>query len=148
MYMALTSIFLYIVIIIWVIYRQLQPKKIKQSQKKLLVLILLGLYFLLNNIDEHKIHLNLPTILGLTFSLIVLAVGFGALRALTCKVWQTKGIYYRKATWLTILLWIIMIFLHGTIDYLTKTGSSSLFLYLALTLYSQHFVLLVRTRSL
>ena len=40
--MHLSSIFLYALIVIYVVYKQLQPKRIKSSQKKLLVLVLLG----------------------------------------------------------------------------------------------------------
>lgn len=86
------------------------------------------------------------TVLGLFVSLVVLAVGFGTWRALTCKIWQTNGTYYRQATWLTIVLWVVMILLHGTIDYLTKIGSATMFLYLALTLFAQHYVLKLRTQ--
>lgn len=145
--MQLSSIFLYALIVIFVINRQLQPKPIKSSQKKLLVLILMGIYFTLQAIDDHDLVLSTTTVAGLLLSLVVLAVGFGALRAMTCKVWQAGGVYYRRATWLTILLWGLMILLHGTIDYLTKAGSSTMFLYLALTLFTQHYVLEMRTQK-
>lgn len=145
--MQLSSIFLYAIIVVFVINRQLQPKQIKSSQKKLLVLILMGIYFTLQAIDDHDLVLNTTTVAGLLLSMVVLAVGFGVLRAMTCKVWQEDGVYYRRATWLTILLWGLMILLHDTIDYLTKAGSATMFLYLALTLFTQHYVLEMRTQK-
>lgn len=144
--MQLSSLFLYVLIVIYVIRKQLRPKRIKASQKGLLVLVLLGCYFTLQAVDEHRLALTAMTVLGLFVSLVVLAVGFGAWRALTCKIWQANGTYYRQATWLTIVLWVVMILLHGTIDYLTKIGSATMFLYLALTLFAQHYVLKLRTQ--
>lgn len=144
----LSSTFLYILIIIFVIDRQLRPRKIKASQRPLLVLVLIGVYFTLQAIDNHELSLNLVTIAGTLTSLVVLAIGFGILRAMSCQVWYQAGIAYRKATWLTILLWLLMILLHGTIDYLTKSGSATMFLYLALTLCTQRLVLQARSRKL
>lgn len=146
--MQLTSIFLYALIVIYVIYHQLQPKQLKYSPKKLLILVLLGVYFTLNALDQHQLVLNLKTGASLAFSLLVLAIGFGALRALTCKIWQENGIYYRQATWVTLLLWILMIVMHGAVDHLTGVGSSTLFLYLALTLTTQRLVLVKRAQKL
>lgn len=145
--MQLSSIFLYALIIIYVVYKQLQPKRINSSQKKLLMLVLFGCYFTLQAVDEHHLTLTAMTVMGLFGSLVVLAVGFGAWRAMTCKVWQENGTYYRQASWFTLLLWVLMILLHGTIDYLTKIGSATMFLYLALTLFTQHYVLALRMKK-
>lgn len=144
----LSSAYLYTLIILFVIYRQLQPKRIKVSQKQLLILVLIGLYFALQAIDNHELALSPVTIAGTLASLIILAIGFGALRAMSCQVWYQDGVAYRKATWLTILLWLLMIFLHGAIDYFTKSGSATMFLYLALTLYTQRLVLQARSKRI
>lgn len=52
--MQLSSLFLYVLIVIYVIRKQLRPKRIKASQKGLLVLVLLGCYFTLQAVDEHR----------------------------------------------------------------------------------------------
>lgn len=147
--MQLSSLFLYTLIVIYVVRKQLRPKKINSSssQKKLLILVLLGSYFTLQAIDDHQLTLTGTTLLGLFGSLVVLAIGFGAWCAMTCKVWQENGQSYRQATWWTIALWLLMILLHGTIDYLTKSGSATMLLYLALTLFTQHYVLAWRAQQ-
>lgn len=144
----LSSIYLYTLIILFVIYRQLQPKRIKASQKQLLILVLIGLFFVLQSIDDHELVLSPVTIAGTLVSLLILAIGFGVLRAMSCQIWYKDGVAYRKATWLTILLWFLMIFLHGAIDYLTKSGSATMFLYLALTIFTQRLVLQARSKKL
>ena len=63
--MQLSSIFLYALIVIYVVYKQLQPKRIKSSQKKLLVLVLLGCYFTLQAVDENRLTLTTMTVMGL-----------------------------------------------------------------------------------
>lgn len=146
--MQLTNLYLYILIIIYVLYRQLQPKEIKVNNKSKYIILLLGIYVFLQNVQTHKFNFNLVNILGLFFNLVILAVGFGILRGYSCKVFRKDNQYFRKATWLTLVLWGVMIFFHGMIDHFLPEQSNTLVLYIGITLLAQQFVLISKIKNI
>ncbi|CAM5316352.1 hypothetical protein [Streptomyces abikoensis] len=145
-----------IVIVALVIRRQLRTRPVhgKGGVVLLGVLGLLGVVALVFGVasvmKEHA--LGAVTVVLLTASFLV-AAGFGVARARTVTVWRApEGRMLRKGAPATTILWLVSLAVHigldEWIDHTTGTGllgASTLYLYLAVTLTVQDF--LVRRRA-
>lgn len=136
-----------ILVIIFIALKQLQPKEIKVDSKGKYIILLLGLYDAYTAITNKQLLINYKTILGLIFTLIVLAGGFAFFRAYTCKVWKENNQYYRQGNYITLTLWAIMIILHALIDHVIFGLNATFILYLGNSLVVQHLVLLNKIRE-
>ncbi|MEV5379899.1 MULTISPECIES: hypothetical protein [Streptomyces] len=150
------SIVIGIVIVALVIRRQLRTRPVhgKGGVVLLGILGLLGVLALVfgvaSVVKEHPLG-------GATIALVavcfLVAAGFGVVRARTVKVWRApEGQLLRKGAPATTALWIVSIAVHvgldKWIDHTTRTGllgASTVYLYLAVTLAVQDF--LVRRRA-
>lgn len=136
-----------IIIIIFIAYKQLQPKEIDVDSKGKYVILIIGLFNAYNAITSKQLVLNAQTILGLIFTLIILAGGFAFWRAYTCKVWQKDNKYYRQGNYITLILWAVMIVLHAVVDHLITGLDSTFVLYLGTSFVVQHLVLLGKIKK-
>jgi hypothetical protein len=86
---------------------------------------------------------------------LVLAAAFGAVRALTVRVWRQGGVLLRKGNWLTAVLWVISFAAHLGYDYVVaghivsgknggNVGDATVLLYLVVTLSVQRYLLMLR----
>lgn len=146
--MKLTNLFLIVLVIIYVFYKQMQPRKIRQKNTSLIVITLLGVYTLLKSIDQHHFQLTAANVGLLAGSLILLAVGCGIWRAFTCKIWQEDKQYFRQATIWTMIIWVITIFLHGMMAHFFPVLEQTTLLYIALSLLSQRLILQWRSQRI
>ncbi|MBO0787529.1 MAG: hypothetical protein J2P33_15800, partial [Actinobacteria bacterium] len=96
---------------------------------------------------------------GLTYAALagslVLAAGFGALRAVTVRLWLADGQVWSRGGWLTAALWIAALAAHLGYDELVarghgqaSVGAATVLLYLAVTLGIQRVIVLQRARRL
>lgn len=139
--MQLSTLLIYALIVVYVLYRQMRPKEIKSSNKKIYAILLIGIYILFQSVNNHAFIINMANIIGLLISLILVALGLGIFRGYTCHVWSTNGQMYRQATWLTMLLWALMIIIHGTITHFLPQQHATMILYIGITLLAQQAVL-------
>jgi hypothetical protein len=127
------------------LWRQLQPRRVREDGALRLTVILLaiGVFQAYPVLSSHP-----PT----TIVLVLLGAGlvsgavFGTLRAYTTKLWVQDNEGWRRGTWVTLVLWLVAVGLHFGIDYLSERqgapaglGSSTIVLYLAVTLGIQRF---------
>jgi hypothetical protein len=140
-----TNIILYAAILIFILYRQLRVRKVTKQARIYLIIVLVGLYIFYQGISTKQFIFTGKSIGILAVIFIVLAIGLGALRAYTCKIWQEQSTFYRRGTFLTLVLWAITIITHVFLDTLLKGGQFSSLLYLGISLYTQHLVILKRT---
>ncbi|WP_211766135.1 DUF1453 family protein [Kutzneria sp. CA-103260] len=128
------------------LYRQLQPRRVREDGALRLTVILL----VVGVIQAYPVVSNHPpttiVVLLLLAGLVSGAV-FGTLRAYTTKLWIKDEDVWRQGTWLTLVLWLVAVGLHFGIDYLSERqgapaglGSSTIVLYLAVTLGIQRFI--------
>jgi len=142
------SYLLYAAVIIWILYRQLAPRPVKEKPTLYLILMLIGLVETVGAINANKIQLTPQWVGILAVSLIVLTAGFGALRALTCRVWADKGVKMRRGTPLTLVLWIITIGAHIYLGTLVKGSDTTMLLSLGLSLFIQQMIVIRRANKL
>lgn len=128
------------VIILW---RQRQVRPLRSRVTGAIVLAVLGFGNLTASARAQP--LSAAQVTWLVSLLAVDAVGLGAVRALTVRVWiDDAGQAWRQGTWWTALLWIAGAAVHELADGVAGIGSTSALLYLGLTLAAQRLVLNAR----
>ncbi len=143
------NILIGLVVLTWLIWRQLQARRADRPPVVLLVISALGAASL-----GFAIATTTPTsaaILLLATSFVA-AGGFGVARGYTMRIWRTDGTLWRQGNWLTAALWLISFGIHLGLDFAVDAvnstrglGSASILLYLAVSLAAQR--LTVRSRS-
>jgi hypothetical protein len=133
-------------VLLFLLYRQLRVRAVRSTLVLPGVLALLGLYEISKYAGPHP--LSHATIATLVFSLLVFAIGLGAARAWTIKLWVARGQVLRQGTWVTIVFWLVAVGLHLAVDSATKVGAASLILYLGLSLGAQQLALRWRAHHL
>ena len=128
------------------LWRQLQPRRVREdgAMRLTVILLVVGVFQAYPVLSGHP-----PTTVVVLLLLAGLVSGavFGTLRAYTTKLWIQDNEVWRRGTWLTLVLWLVAVGLHFGIDYLSEQqgapaglGSSTIVLYLAVTLGIQRFI--------
>jgi hypothetical protein len=126
-----------------ILYRQLQVRRASPTLLLPVILIVLGLAGLLQT-SKGSNKLTGGEI-GVLVALLVLdAVGLGAVRAWTVRLWHDGTAVLRQGTWVTVGLWLVGIVIHEVVDLVAHIPSTSLILYLGVTLLAQQLVLQAR----
>jgi len=132
--------------------RQLVTRRLSESYRLSVILAIIGIYEFADFLSGHPRGDG-----GIAAALagsLVLAAAFGAVRALTVRVWRENGQLLRRGTWLTAVLWVLSLAAHLAYDYLVaghvtgknggNIGDATIILYLVVTLTVQRFMLLNR----
>ena len=143
---------------VWILYRQLrsQPVGGAAGYKRPVVFGAIGL--LLGGEYALSHPMSVLGVAGLGVSL-VLAVGLSWLRAHSVVLWRRDGVWWRRGTALTVVLWLCSIGAHLGLDALVGLvdpsegfgrgfGNATTLLYLGVSLGLQHLILLRRVRAL
>jgi hypothetical protein len=141
-----------VAVLVLILVRQQQKRPVRDNMRLPLILGIIGVVELVEFLD--KGHHGTKVVVALVGSLVIAAV-FGAIRAVTTRVWVEGGQAWRQGNWLTALLWIVSIGAHLGYDYLVdgkgsqnNLGSASLLLYLAVTFTIQRLILQARAQRL
>jgi len=130
-------------VLAFILYRQLQVRRASPTLVLPVILIVIGLVGLVQS-SKGSNKLTGGEI-GILAALLVLdAVGLGAVRALTVRLWHDGTAVLRKGTWVTFGLWLVGIVIHEVVDLVAHIPSTSLLLYLGVTLLAQQLVLQAR----
>jgi len=148
----LTNLIIGVVVLMLFLSLQLATRRLSESYRLPIILGVIGIVKLANFLKGHPNN-DGGIAEALVGSLVIAAV-FGAVRALTVRVWRENGQLLRKGTWLTAVLWILSLAAHLGYDDLVaghitgknggNVGDATLLLYLVVTLTIQRFVLLNR----
>ena len=132
--------------------RQLVTRRLSESYRLSIILGVIGIWEFAEFLNGHPRDVGGIAAAGV--GSLVLAAAFGAVRALTVRVWREDGQLLRRGTWLTALLWILSLAAHLGYDYLVaghvtgknggNIGNATIVLYLVVTLTVQRFILLNR----
>jgi hypothetical protein len=149
----LTNLIIGIAVLALLLSRQLVARRLSENYRLSVILAIIGIVEFANFLNGHPNDDGgiATAVLG---SLVIAAV-FGAVRALTVRVWRgDDGHLLRKGTWLTAVLWVISLAAHLGYDDLVaghitgknggNVGDATVLLYLVVTLTIQRFVLLRR----
>jgi hypothetical protein len=150
------TIVISVVVLLFVIVRQVAKRPVKEDARPvvLLVLVLVGIYELVKFLSDHPVTATAVTMLAAS---LVLAAGFGALRAYTVRLWRDNGVLYRQGNAVTVVLWLIAIGVHFGADVLIEGGvhsptsglaSAALLLYIAISFGVQRLVVMSRARTM
>jgi hypothetical protein len=134
------------------VYRQLQVRPVRANFRLPLILAVIGVIqlsqFLKN--DHHT-----GTVFAALAGSLALAALFGAIRAMTVRVWIQAGQALRQGTWVTAVLWVVSLGVHLGYDYLVDgkgsqagLGTASLTLYFAVTYTIQRFILQAKAQRI
>jgi hypothetical protein len=147
-----TEIVIGIAVVLLLLARQVQKRSVKEDSRPLIFLILavVGLAEAAQFLKSHSVG---SEAILLTVGSLVLAAVFGVIRAFTVRLWREDGKLYRQGTVLTIVLWLVSIGIHFGGDTLIDSSakglsSSTLLLYLAMTLGVQQIVVRYRATQL
>jgi hypothetical protein len=150
---VVTQLVVGVAAVAFLIYRQLVARRLSTSSIRIaLILAVIGVLETAQFLQKH--HGG-----GLTFAALggslVLALGFGAARAATVRVWQQDGSTWSQGNWLTAVLWVVAVAAHLGYDALLDThhstagiGEATILLYLAISLAAQRLLLLQRARRM
>jgi hypothetical protein len=142
-----------VLILGWILYRQLQARPAKADLRLPLILGIIGIIELTSFLGQHGHH---P---GYVFAALagsfVLAIVFAAARAATVHIWVDNGQAWRQGTALTAVLWIVSLGVHLGYDYLVDgrgplagLGAASLAMYFAITYTVQRLMIQARARRI
>jgi uncharacterized membrane protein len=135
-----------LVVLAYILWNQLQVRVARQNLTLPLILIVIGAGDLSQYAARHVITpADAET---LAASLLFIAIGLGAVRAYTVKLWRDGGKVLRQGTYITLALWLAGTAVHVGLESLARGASATDLLYLGLTLAAQRLVLQVRVRNL
>jgi FtsH-binding integral membrane protein len=130
-------------VLVFILYRQRQVRRASPTLVLPVVLIIIGLLGL-TTLSRGSDKLTSAE-LGILIALLALdAVGLGVVRAMTVRLWRDGDSVLRQGTWLTVGLWLVGIVIHEVVDLVAHIPSTSLLLYLGVTLLAQQLVLQAR----
>jgi len=130
-----------VAVLLFILYRQVQVRRASPTMVLPLVLVVVGVLLL-----EQGANRPTASKIGILIALLAVdAVGLGALRAWTVKLWRdNQGVLLRQGTWVTVVLWLVGLGIHEGVDAIAHIPDSSTLLYLGVTLLAQQLVLQAR----
>jgi hypothetical protein len=150
---VLIDIVIGIAVLALVIYRQLSARPVSDSGLRTIAILAVVGLLEATQFLQHT-HAGAVTYAALAGSLL-LAAGFGALRAATVRLWLQGGQPWTKGTGLTAGLWIMAVAAHLGYDALVTpghgssgVGAATVVLYLAVSLGIQRAVVQLRAHRL
>ena len=151
--MNAASLFIGVLVLGLVIWRQLIPRRVRSNMRIVLVLAVIGL--IQTGQYLHGRHLD-ATLIAEILGSLVLAGLFGLARAATVKLFLRDGQWWSRGSWVTAILWVVSVAAHLGFDYLvgghgtgsTSFGNATLLLYLAVTFAVQRMVVIARSQRM
>lgn len=149
-----TNIGIAVLVLAFVLARQLQKRSVREDSRPvvLLILVVLGVIELGQFVKAHPV--NATGVAMLAASLVVAAV-FGVIRARTIRLWREDGVLYRQGNALTVVLWLVAIGVHFGADVLIDDSgaakglsSAALLLYIAVSFGVQRVVVQSRASGM
>jgi hypothetical protein len=145
----LVNLLIGVLVLGWILYRQLQARPAKADLRLPLILGIVGIVQLTGFLGQAGHHPGY--VFAALAGSLVLAVVFAAVRAATVHVWVDNGQTWRKGNVLTALLWIVSLGVHLGYDYLVDgrgalagLGAATLVLYFAVTYTVQRLMIQAR----
>lgn len=130
-----------------ILVRQMQVRPVRANFRLPLILAVIGVIELYQFLQHQHQHHNTGVVFAALAGSLALAAVFGAIRAMTVRVWFDGGQALRQGSWFTAVLWIVSLGVHLGYDYLIEgkslsgLGTASLTLYFAVTYTIQRLIL-------
>ncbi|HEY0279785.1 MAG TPA: hypothetical protein VGC32_16100 [Solirubrobacterales bacterium] len=151
--MGTEGLLIALVLLGWLLWRQLQVRELRRDRGYLLPLIVaaIGMFEVVRYGEDHPLGASGIALLAAS---LVVAAAFGAIRATTVRLWVDDGRLLRQGTLITAALWLIAIAVHLAGDRVIaphdadRIGAVSLLLYLGVSLAVQRAALGERARRI
>ncbi len=150
---TVTELVIGVLVLGLIVYLQLRARSLRANPRLMLILLVIGLIETYTYFDHGK-HSASAAAVALVGSL-VLAAGFGAVRAFTVRIWQQEGQPWVQGNLLTAALWVVALGAHLGFDYLVgqhkdigDVGNATVVLYLAVSLVVQRVVMTYRAQRM
>jgi hypothetical protein len=146
------NIVLGLAVLALLVWRQTQKRLVREDRRPV-VLVILAVVGIVQLSFYFKTASTSVSVVVALVTTLVLAAGFGVVRALSVRIWRQDGQLWRQGTWLTVVLWAAGFGVHIGLDALFGSaaaglGAGSILLYLAVSLGVQRLVVQSRaTRS-
>ncbi len=150
-----TSIAIAVLVVAFVCFRQLQTRSIREERGLLLYVLVFALGVLQTStfLQSHAVG---STVVVLVVVSLVVGLGLGALRGRLTHLWRADGQLLRRGNPWTIAIWVLGIGIHLAIDLYSRQldhaaeglATSTLLLYIGLSLGMQRLVLLRRAKTI
>ncbi len=136
------------------IYRNLVARPVRQASQRLY--LILGVIGIIETVQYmQKNHVDATIAVAALAGSLVLAAVFGAIRALTVRVWMKGGQPWSQGNVLTAILWVIALGAHLGYDALIghakgvgDIGTATALLYLVVSLAVQRLIIMARAAKL
>lgn len=136
------------------IYRNLVARPVRQNNPRLYVI--LGIIGIVETVEfMQKNHVDATIAVAALAGSLVLAAVFGAIRAVTVRVWMKDGQPWSQGNVLTAVLWVVALAAHLGYDALIghdkgvgDIGSATVLLYLVVSLAVQRYIIMTRASKL
>jgi hypothetical protein len=136
------------------IVRTMRARPVRQANQRLfLILGIIGVIETYQYLQHH--HAGTTTVAAALAGSLVLAAVFGAIRAVTVRVWMKEGQPWAQGSWVTGVLWVVALAAHLGYDALLDThkditglGNATVVLYLVVSLLVQRVVVSARAARL
>jgi hypothetical protein len=101
-----------VLVVVWILYRQRKVRRVwpRVNLRIAGILAVIGLVELVSYTGRHHVSATVVGVLVLSF--VLGAIGLGAVRAATVRIWRVGDAVLRQGTWLTIGLWLFSLALH------------------------------------
>jgi hypothetical protein len=151
---TLLSLIIGVAVLGLLIYRNLVARPVRQNNPRLYVI--LGIIGIVETVEfMQKNHVDATIAVTALAGSLVLAAVFGAIRAVTVRVWMKDGQPWSQGNVLTAALWVIALAAHLGYDALIghdkgvgDIGSATVLLYLVVSLAVQRFIITARASKL
>ncbi|MCW2854747.1 MAG: hypothetical protein JWR52_362 [Marmoricola sp.] len=140
-----------LLVLAFVISRQLQARPVREERpyRLMLVLAVIGAVEVVQYAGSTTVPIEAWALLAVT---LVIGTALGALRGALVHVWRNDGVLTRQGNATTVVLWVLGLTVHFGVDAVIahvshparELGGDALLLYLALVLGAQRFVTLQR----
>lgn len=158
---VITQFVLIAALLVWIMYRQTQPKAVKEERPYVLMIILAALGLVQIVQLSQKVNIPLEAYVLMVIGLVS-GAAFGLLRGSLLHVWRNaEGVLMRQGNWVTVVLWIVGLGVHLGLDQLAtlfapsdahsaaeSLGGTSVTLYIGITLAAQSLMALGKARRL
>lgn len=153
---SLTTALIGVVAFALILYRQLRARPVNEATGARRPVIFGAVGVLLAGDYLLERHVTTVAVAGLLVSLVV-GAGLSYLRGHTVRLWRQDGVWWRRGTAVTLVLWFCSIGAQVGIDALlgrldpsgsaAGLGNATLLLYLGISLGLQHLVVVQRVRA-
>jgi hypothetical protein len=143
----MSNILIAVVVLAWVLSRQLSVRRLQERSRVGLILLLIGVIETAHFLSSHSLAARDVVLL---IASAAVGCGLAVVRAFTVRIWADQGEVLRQGTVWTAALWLVSIGQHLLLDSLVSVdglAQTSLLAYFGLVLLVQQTVLVDRARK-